>query len=79
MIAAVWQETNTMDPGDQETTESRGRLNELKREVALNRYEVDAGAVADAILAKLRLVKSGRLALAGTEADRSPRAPEQRR
>lgn len=49
------------------------RLNELKREIAIDAYEVDASEIADAILRKLRLVKSVRLALAGIEADRIPR------
>jgi hypothetical protein len=57
------------------TTEIRGRLKELKRDIELNRYDVDAGAVADAILSKLRLVRQGRQALAGSEAGRSRRAP----
>jgi hypothetical protein len=56
-------------------TESGERLKTLKRDIALNQYEVDAGAVADAILNKLRLVKRGRLALAG-ETDRTRRAGE---
>ena len=50
----------------------------MKREIALNQYQVDAEAVADAILSKLRLVKRARLAL--IEADRSPPlAPEPHR
>ena len=49
------------------------RLNELKREIAINSYDVDASEIAEAILRKLRLVRSARLALAGAEADRSPR------
>lgn len=50
--------------------EIRGRLKELKRDIALHRYEVDASVVAEAILSKLRLVRQGRLALGVTEADR---------
>jgi hypothetical protein len=49
-----------------------GRLKELKRDIELNRYDVNAGAVADAILEKLRLVRQGRLALTEPEAGRSP-------
>ncbi len=49
------------------------RLNELKREIAIHAYEVDASEVAGAILSKLRLVRSVRLALAGAEAGRTPR------
>jgi hypothetical protein len=59
-----------------ESTEIRGRLKELKRDIALNRYDVDAGAVADAILIKLRLVRQGRLALSGSPVDRTQSAPE---
>ena len=59
-------------------TESSERLKTLKRDIALHQYEVDAGAVADAILSKLRLVKRGHLALAG-EADRTRRAGEAHR
>ncbi len=55
------------------------RLKTLKREIALNQYEVDAGAVADAILSKLRLVKQGHQALASNRADRSLRAGALRR
>ncbi len=54
-------------------------MNELKRDIALNRYDVDADAVADAILSKLRLVRRGRLALAGGEAGRIPAALDDRR
>ena len=43
----------------------------MKREVATKRYDVDAGAVADAIVAKMRLVREGRRALAMGEADQT--------
>ena len=56
----AWASREPLDP-----TETRGRLKELKREIALNRYDVDARVVADAILSKLRLVKRGRMALTG--------------
>jgi len=49
------------------------RLNELKREIAIDGYEVEASEIAEAILRKLRLVRYARLALTGSEADRSPR------
>ena len=39
------------------------RADDLKRDIALSQYEVDAHAVAEAILAKLQLVRSARLAL----------------
>jgi anti-sigma28 factor (negative regulator of flagellin synthesis) len=48
-----------------------GRLKELKRNIERDRYDVNAGAVAEAILEKLRLVRQGRLALAEPGADRS--------
>ena len=52
-------------------------MDDLKRDIALSQYEVDAHAVAEAILAKLRLVRSGRLALiTGTDADQSQLAPQ---
>jgi hypothetical protein len=54
-------------------------LQTLKREIALNQYEIDACAVADAILSKLLLVKRGHLALATPEADRSRSRGERRR
>ena len=47
----------------------------LKQAIAVDSYDVDSGAVADAILSKLRLVRRARLALA-SEAGRTPRAPE---
>lgn len=52
------------DPGGE-------RLNGLKRDIALNQYAVDAGAVAEAILSKLQLVRQGHLALAAGAADRT--------
>ena len=69
----AWASREPLDP-----TETRGRLKELKREIALNRYDVDARAVADAILRKLRLVKRGRMALADQRSWSNPagaRAP----
>ena len=66
--------TAARDVGNDQT-ETRGRLKELKREIALNRYDVDSGAVADAILSKLRLVRQGRMALTVSAADRSPSGP----
>ena len=57
--------------------QSEERLRTLKRDIALNQYEVDAGAVADAIVSKLRLVRRGQMAL-GCGADRSPKAGERR-
>lgn len=54
------------------STKGGERVKELKREIALNHYEVDAGAVADAILAKLLMVKRCRDAIA-IEADQTPK------
>lgn len=53
---------------------STERVSELKREIALKRYDVDAAAVADAIVAKMRLVRQGRRALAVDAGDRNPAA-----
>ena len=39
---------------------SHARVNELKREIENNRYDVPAPAVADAILRKIRLLKQTR-------------------
>ena len=47
------------------------RLARLKREIALNGYDVDSTAVADAILLKLRLLHRGRMAIAAAQAGRS--------
>jgi hypothetical protein len=45
-------------------------MSELKRDIALDRYDVDARVVAGAILTKLQLVRRCQLALASTDADR---------
>ncbi len=50
------------------STKDGERMKDLKRDIALSHYEVDASAVADAILAKLRMVKRCRDAIA-VEAD----------
>lgn len=66
-------------PDDSGFTKGGERVKQLKREIALNRYEVDAGAVAEAILAKLRMVKHCRDAMdfdAGR--NRKPSAPTRR-
>jgi hypothetical protein len=54
-------------------------LKELKRQIALNQYDVDAGAVAGAIISKLRLVKQGRLAIDGEPSGQTRPAAERRR
>lgn len=51
--------------------EPHERMSELKQDIALNRYDVDSRAVADAILTKALLVKRCRLALASADADRN--------
>jgi hypothetical protein len=51
-------------------TEPNERMSDLKRAIALNRYDVDSRVVADAILTKVQLVKRCRMALASAEADR---------
>lgn len=46
-------------------------MSELKRDIALDKYDVDARAVAGAILTKLQLVRRCQLALAVYDADRT--------
>jgi hypothetical protein len=70
--SAIAPEPAATDPGGE-------RLNGLKQDIALNQYAVDAGAVAEAILSKLQLVKQGHLALAASAADRTPPAAALRR
>jgi hypothetical protein len=56
----------------QTLTQRSERLAQLKRDIALHRYEVDAAEVAEAIVRKLRLVRRGLDALsASSEADRT--------
>ena len=55
-------------------------LKELKREIALNQYRVDAWAVADAMLCKMRLLRQARLTIDDQAPDRiQPPAQEHRR
>ena len=55
-------------------------LQELKREIALNQYRVDAWAVADAMLRKMRLLRQVRLTIDDQASDRTqPPAQEHRR
>ena len=58
------------------TTETRERLHELKRDIEDNRYDVDAPAVADAILRKIRLLKQDRGARPANGAGRILSEPE---
>jgi anti-sigma28 factor (negative regulator of flagellin synthesis) len=57
-------------------TEATGRLEELKRDIESNGYDVDAPAVADAILRKIRLLRRTRAVAAANGAGRTPRPPE---
>ena len=52
------------------------RVTDLKREIDNNRYAVDAPAVADAMLRKIRLLKQGRSAGPISEAGRSLPRPD---
>jgi hypothetical protein len=54
-------------------------MSDLKRDIALDRYDVDARAVAGAILTKLQLVKRCQAALASADADRIQRGSSQAR
>jgi hypothetical protein len=65
-------ESGKTEPIPTGSTKGGERVKELKRDIALNHYEVDAGAVADAILAKLRMVKRCRDAIA-VQADQTPK------
>ena len=65
--------------GTTDLSESRTRLKQLKRDIELDRYDPDPGAVADAILTKLKLVRRGRLALVEGGAGQSRPAAERRR
>jgi hypothetical protein len=70
---ATWSRERTTD-----LSESRTRLNELKRDIALDRYAPDAGDIADAILTKLQLVKRARRVLDESGAGQSRSAAERR-
>ena len=61
---------------DEEGSDSR-RVRDLKRQIENNSYAVDAPAVADAILSKIRLLKQGSDARLN-EAGRIRKAPERR-
>jgi hypothetical protein len=52
-----------------------GRVNDLKREIAIERYEVDAGAVAAAIISKLGRIRYAREALQLPQGGRSRESP----
>lgn len=64
--------TSKSSPGDQGNQE----LDQVRDRIAINEYEVDARQVAEAIIAKLRLVQRGHVALAARQAGRSRRVTE---
>lgn len=72
VITARLASANGSPRGDTGGKVSTERVDNLKREIALTHYEVDAAAVAEAIVAKLQLVRRGRLALTGTDAGQIP-------
>ena len=74
-----WRRIGAVDRANEGAGEPDLRLDHLKREIALNAYQLDAGAVADEILRKLRLVRRGRAALAEAEAGRTPKPPRRPR
>lgn len=66
----------TIPETSQKPSQKGQTLAELKRQIAMHQYEVDPRQVADAILGKLWLLRSGRLALSGEQAGRSRPAGE---
>ena len=60
-------------------SEQKERMSELKRDIALDRYDVDSRAVAGAILTKLQLVKRCQMVLQTSDADRMRMGPSQAR
>lgn len=50
------------------------KVNELKRDIAIHGYQVDAHEIAEAILRKLWLARKSRLVLAGIEAGQIPQS-----
>ena len=51
-------------------------MNDLKRDIAMNRYEIDAGAVAAAIISRLAVLRRSQEALRADGAGRSPKPPQ---
>ena len=66
------------DDADEEDINTSGRVTQLKREIDNDRYDVDAPAVADAILRRIRLLRQLRQGAKSNGAGRSPRRPEDR-
>jgi hypothetical protein len=79
IIASKPTNRRTRSERTTDLSESRNMLKHLKRDIELDRYDPDPGAVADAILTKLRLVRRGRLALVEGGADQSRPVTERRR
>ena len=71
-IPVVWGRRDA----DEGCITSHARVNELKREVENNRYDVDAPAVADAILRKIRLLKQSQAGASANGAGRIPPDPQ---
>jgi hypothetical protein len=67
-----------IDRSEESEGDETERLTDLKLLIALEGYEVDAARVADEVLAKLRLVRRGRLAISADAADRIRRPPQGR-
>ena len=78
IIASKPTNRRTRSERTTDLSESRTTLKQLKRDIELDRYDPDPGAVADAILTKLKLVRRGRLALVEAGAGQS-RPPAERR
>jgi hypothetical protein len=57
-------------------TNTRAKVKNLKREIENNRYDVDATAVADALLRKIRMLKRRDGAPPVSEAGRSLPGPD---
>jgi anti-sigma-28 factor FlgM len=61
---------------DENGTDTRAKVTNLKRDIESNRYDVDAPAVADAMLRKIRVLKQGGRLRPISEAGRSRPDPE---
>jgi hypothetical protein len=57
---------------DEEGIEADAKVNELKRQIDSNAYDVDAPAVAEAILRKIRLLRQVRAIAGANGAGRIP-------
>ena len=61
---------------DERGIEGNRKVNDLKRDIETNRYDVPAPAVADAMLRKIRLLKRAREGSPVSEAGRTPPGSE---